>query len=222
VLITASRLARVLFTPRRVFEEQRERPTWFVPWLVIALALVVIGLINLPYADRMIALELESRPDAATQPDWVPQMARLVTIAGQPLFVLAAALLSAAVMWPVLKIAGHAARFRALLCAATFANAATVVQAALIALAFRLRGAPAEAIHNARDVRVSVSADLLLPPAAVAPFVRAVLAGIGPLEIWAVVVMAVGVKTLEKPRHGAWAAAIAAYVVLLMLAGLTA
>lgn len=89
-------------------------------------------------------------------------------------------------------------------------------------MALRLRGSPAEAIWNLQDARVSLGADLLLPAdAALSPFLRTLLAGIGPLQIWGLIITAVGVRMLEQQgRKAAWVAALAAYVVLLVVGAL--
>lgn len=218
----ARRLALVLFQPRGVFTELRQRPAWLLPWFLIAAALVGLGLLTLPYADRVIEVELAAR-GSASMPGWVVPLTRALTVAGAPLYVLLAAVGSALVMWPVLRLLGHRARFRALLCAAIHSHAATVLQAGLTALVLFLRGSPEQAIHGAGDLRVSLGADMLLPHGSHLPlFVRAVLSGIGPLQLWGLVVLAVGVSVLEQPKRGAWIAALASWVALLVFSGLTA
>jgi len=219
------RVVRVLFSPTAVFEEQQARPTWFLPWLVIALMAVGVGLTTLPYTDRMMELGMAARGAAGQPvPPSVRTFTRIATMVGAPIAFLILALISAGIMWVTLMLTGAKVRYRGLLSAAVFSLSTGVIAVALSAIVLRLRGAPAEAIRNMQDARVSLGADLLIPAdATVSPFLRALLGGLGPIQIWGLIITAIGVMVLEKQDKGsAWMAALASYVVLLIVGGLLA
>jgi len=221
----ATRLARVLFSPGAVFEEQREKPTWFLPWVVLTIALVLFGLTTLPYSDRMGELSMAARGGAGQPvPAGVRTFIRISTLAGAPIAFLLLSAISSLVMWVTLMVTGAKVRYKALLCASIFSCTAALIQVVATGLVMRMRGPPAEAIRTMQDARVSLGLDLLLPAeSTVSPFLRTLLGGIGPLQIWGLIITAVGVMVLEKQDKGtAWMAAIASYIVLLVVGGLLA
>jgi hypothetical protein len=75
------------------------------------------------------------------------------------------------------------------------------------------------ALTGPQDFGVGLGLNLLLPADTTIPsFVQGLLSGIGPLQIWALIITAFGVATLEKQtRAAAWTAAIASYAVLLIV-----
>jgi len=82
-----------------------------------------------------------------------------------------------------------------------------------------------DAIHGPMDMIVSLGADLALPSdAQVGYFLRFFLGGIGPLQIWQLVISAVGVGIMARAGKGAaWTAATVNYLFwLLLLSGLGA
>lgn len=219
------RVVRVLFSPTAVFEEQRDNPTWFLPWVVIALLAMGVGLTTLPYTDRMMELGMAARGAAGQAvPAGVKTFTRVAAMVGAPIAFLVLALISAGIMWVTLMLTGAKVRFKGLLSASVFSLSTAVIMVALTAVVLRLRGSPAEAIRNMQDARVSLGADLLIPAdAAVGSFLRAVLGGIGPIQVWGCIITAVGVMVLEKQDKGsAWMATLASYVVLLLVGGLLA
>jgi len=220
-----SRVIRVLFSPTAVFEEQRDKPTWFLPWLVIALMAVAISFTTLGYTDRIIELSMASRGAAGQPiPPAVKTFTRFATIAGAPIAFLILSLISAGIMWVTLMLTGAKVRYKGLLSASVFSLSTGVVMVGLSAVVLRLRGAPAEAIRSMQDSRVSLGLDLLLPAeTTISPFLKAILGSIGPIQIWGLIITAIGVMVLEKQDKGsAWMAALASYAVLLVVGGLLA
>lgn len=220
-----SRVARVLFSPTAVFEEQRDKPTWFLPWLVLALLAVGVGCTTMPYTDRMMEISMAARGGAGQAvPAGVKTFTRVAAMAGAPIAFLLLALISAGIMWVSLMLTGAKVRYKGLLSASVFSLSTGIIMLALSAVVMRLRGSPAEAIRNMQDARVSLGADLLIPTeATVSPFLRAMLAGIGPIQIWGLIITAIGVIVLEKQDKGsAWMATLASYAVMLVIGGLLA
>ena len=223
----AGRVFRVLISPGEVFGEQQEKPTWFLPWLVIGLVVIAISLTSLAYTDRIMELAMQSRGAGGQPvPAGVRTFSRVMSLIGAPLAFLVLGALGAFVMWVTLMISGSGTRvrYKAMLCAAIFSEAAAMLQVAAQTIVLRIRGTPQEAIRTMQDARVTLGLDLLLgADSGVSPFLRAILGGIGPFQIWALIITAVGIQVLEKQDKGtAWMAAIASYVVLLVIGALLA
>jgi hypothetical protein len=217
VLTDLSRLARVPFSPGAVFEEQREMPTWVVPWLIVSVLMIAVGFVMAGYQERAMELAVASR-GGQPMPESARVVAKVFTIAGTPIFLLVFSLISAGVMWVALMATGGQVRFRGLMSAAMFSSVMAFIQIVLTSVAVRMRGAP-ETLQTMADLRVSLGLDLLLSAdSQISGFLRGVLAGIGPLQIWALAITAIGVATLERQSKGAaWSAATASYVVLLLV-----
>lgn len=216
VLTDFLRVARVLFAPTAVFEEQREKPTVWMPWLVISVFLLAIAIFMRPYTMRMMELAAAAR--GTPMPTGAASVSSVIAIIASPLGFLILGLISAGVMWLSLMATGGEVRFKGLLSAAIFSLPAAVIQVLAQSVVLALRGGP-DAVSTAADMRVALGLDLLLPAdSGLSPFLTAILGGIGPLQIWALVITAIGVATLERTSKGAaWAAASAAYVVLLVV-----
>jgi hypothetical protein len=218
IVTDAWRLVRVLFQPGAVFSEQLEKPTWFLPWVVVAVVMIINGIWMMPYAARMMELASAAR---GAPPEQLAQAGRfaVVGLVATPIMFLLFGALSAGIMYVTLMTTGAEIRFRGLMSASIFSSSAAVLQVILQSVAMRLRGSPAEAVRTMADARVSLGLDLLLPEdAAVPDLLEGVLAGIGPLQIWALVITAIGVLTLQKVSKGAaWTAALASYVVMLLV-----
>jgi hypothetical protein len=220
VVTDIMRVVRVMFSPTGVFEEQREKPTWVLPWLIISVILVAIGLVMAPYQRHAMELAVQARGGPAP-PESALMIGRVFAIVGVPIFLLLAGLISAFMMWVVLLATGGQVRFKGLFSVAIFASVVAVVQAILTSVALRMRGGP-ETVTSLADMRVSLGLDLLLSSeSTISGFLRGLLGGIGPISIWGLAITAIGVATLEKqPKGAAWTAATVAFVVMLVVAAL--
>jgi len=220
VVTDIMRVLRVMFSPTAVFEEQREKPTWVLPWLIISVMMVAIGLVMAPYQRHAMELAVQARGGQAP-PESAMMIGRVFSIVGVPIFLLLAGLVSAFVMWVVLLATGAQVRFKGLFSVAIFASVVGVVQAVLSSVALRMRGPP-ESVTSIADMRVSLGLDLLLSSeSTISGFLRGLLGGIGPISIWGLAITAIGVATLEKqPKGAAWTAATVAFVVMLVVAAL--
>jgi Yip1 domain len=219
IVTDAGRLVRVLFSPGRVFDEQREKPTWFLPWLVIAIVAIIVGIIQTPYTIRTIQLAVEARRPGVTLPPGALHLQAMVGAVIAPVIFLLMGAIGAGIMYVIASITGAKVRYRAMLSAEIFAQAVLIIQYALQALMLHLRGAPEAAISSVMDAQPALGLNLLLPAdATTSGFMWTLLGGIGPLPIWAVVIAGIGILRLEKTKPGtAWAAAIGSYLVILLV-----
>lgn len=220
ILTDATRLARVLVSPRAVFDEQREKPTWFLPWLVVAIIVIVIGIFQTPYTMRTIELALEARGSTAQVPAGAMHTQAMIGSIVTPIFFLIFGAIGAGILYLILAVTGSSVRYRAMLSATIFSQAVLPIQFILQAVILRLRGAPDVAISSIADAQPGLGLNLLLSADATSShFLTALLGGIGPLPIWALIITAVGIMRLDKVKTGAaWTAALGSYVVLLLVA----
>jgi hypothetical protein len=219
IVTDAARLARVLVSPRGVFDEQKEKPTWFLPWLVVAVITAAIGIFQAPYMVRAIELAVEARGAAAQISPGAMHTQAMIGAVVAPIAFLIFGAISAGIMYLILAVTGSSVRYRAMLSAVFFSQAVLPIQYVLQAVILRMRGAPAEAISSMTDAQPSLGLNLLLSSESTSHFVNALLAGIGPLPLWALIITVVGIMRLDNVKKGsAWTAALGSFVILLLVA----
>ena len=210
------RLIRAPFTPRAVFEEQREAPTFWIPWLVVGLAFVVLQILQRPFQARVreIVLQHLNQPVPAGGAGAAATLIGLVT---GLLTVLILAAICAGIYYVIVTSMGGQMSYKKMLTVTIFAWPIAILQQVLTFVVLSMRGV--DSITSVWDVYVSFGADQLLPADAnLGAFMRFLLAGIGPLSIWQVTITAVGLQVLGKASKGAaWTAAIVAWAILLVL-----
>lgn len=215
------RIVRALFSPGDVFEEQRDQPTFWMPWLILGLAFAALNLLNAPFQQRAAELMLAARGAAApTSRGLVGQVIGFVVT---PLFVLIMCSLAAATLWVPVMAMGEEAGFKRLLSVVVFAFPVRVLEVAVTSIVLRMRGL--DAVRSIADLKVALGLNLLLPAdSEVGNFVDGLLGGISPFSIWSLIITAVGLQVLLKLSAGkAWTAAVVSFlIVLLVSAGLAA
>lgn len=217
ILTDAMRLVRVLYAPSGVFEEQKEKPTWFLPWLVIAIVCVAIGFWQLPYTQRVLELAIQSIPNAPQLSAEQLHTRATIGLFVAPIFFLIIALISAGILHLAISLGGSSARYRGLLSVSVFAQVLLPITLVLQAIILRMRGAPGEAITTIGDAQPALGLNVLLS-ADTGRFMQTLLGGIGPLPLWALFITAVGVMRLEGVKKSkAWTAAITSFVVILLI-----
>lgn len=214
----AVRMARVLVSPTAVFEEQREEPTFWIPWLVVSILMLVVTTFSFPYTLAMAKLGAvaQGRPFPAAA-EGVMRATQFVAV---PVMMLILLLLTAAVMYVVLLAAGGEVRFKGLMTVAVFTGLLGVLQGVLMLVVLKLRDPTT--LQTVADYQVSFGLDLLLPQdASLGKFLDGVLRAVSPFSVWGLVITAIGVRTMEKTSKGAaWAAAGVSFVLGLCFAGL--
>lgn len=216
ILTDFLRLVRAPFAPRGVFEEQQEKPTFWLPWVVMSLFFMVLAILMLPFSQQIMRVAAEARGGAV--PPSMGTIGTVIALVSAPVGLLIGVLISAVVLYFVLMISGAEARFTGLMSVSIFIAPITFVQQ--VASAFVLRARGIESVQSARDIQVSFGLDLLFPVDFTEAHraLGALLRGIGPFEIWALVIMAIALTALEKvPKGKAWTAAIIAFVIGLVI-----
>jgi len=214
----AIRLVRVLFSPGAVFEEQREHPTFWIPWVVVSAFFVLVTMLSMPFTIQMSRLAAQARgqPFPAAAESAMRIMAPITT----PVVMLIMLVVMAGVMYLALLAAGGEVRYKGLLSVAVFTAPIGLLQVLLTFIVLKLRGP--EALQTVADFQVTFGLDLLLPQDASVPkFVEGLLRGVSPFSLWSLALTAIGVRVVEKQTKGAaWAAAGVSFAVGLVIAAL--
>ena len=199
------RMLRVLVTPTAVFEEQREAPTFWIPWLLLCVMLLAVSFLNFPYT--LAAARLGSAAAGRPFPAAAETIMRFSMLVAVPLFSLVMLLLTAGLMYLVLMGAGGEVRYKGLMSVAVFSGVVGVLQILATFVVLKLRGP--EGLSTVADYQVSFGLDLLLPADTTVPkFVEGMLKGISPFSLWGLAITAIGIRTMEKTSKGAaWTAA---------------
>lgn len=211
----AVRLVRVLFSPTAVFEEQREQPTFWIPWVVTGVVFAVIQMLSFPFT--LMATRMASEARGQALPAAAETMMRVLAPVTTLVIMLIMLLVTAGVMYLTLLASASEVRYKGLLTVAVFTTPLAILQALLTFVVLKLRGP--EGLHTLADFQVSFGLDLLLPQDASLPkFVEGLLRGISPLSLWGLALTAIGVRTMEKTSKGAaWAAAAVSFALGLLL-----
>ena len=212
------RLIRAPFAPRGVFEEQRDKPTFWLPWIVLSVLFAVVTVIGLPVTLQMARLGAEAKGQPF--PASAESITRIIAVVGTPIGLLIGVLIGAVVLYLVVMVTGAQARFKGLMTVSLFVAPITLIQTLVTTVALKMRGV--ETIQTLADARLTFGLDNLVSAeyAEAHRAIAAVLRGIGPFEIWALVVTAIALAALEKvPGKKAWTAATAAFVVGLVIRG---
>lgn len=218
ILTDFLRLVRVLYAPSAVFEEQREKPTWFLPWLVIAIVCVAIGFFQLPYSRRVIELALQAYPNAPQLSPAQLSSRAMIGVIVTPIFFLIFAAVGAGILYLIVSVGGSSVRYRGMMSATVFSQVMVPITLILQTVILRMRGAPSDAITAMSDAQPALGLNVLVSADSSSHFMQAILAGIGPLPIWSLILVAIGIMRLERAKKGAaWTAAIASYVVMLLI-----
>ncbi len=209
----AVRLVRVLFSPGAVFGEIQNRPTFWRPWLLVSIVSVIVGYLQRPFQQRVQAIILEhaGRPVPADTP-----LKMVLSLCVTPIGVLVLMAISAVILYGLASAMGGEVTYKKMLSVVAFSFPPILIQQIITVAVLMTRGV--QSITGPSDMFVSLGADLALPADAnVGYFTRFLLAGIGPLQIWALVIVAIGVMVMGKTSKGsAWTAAIIHFIILLV------
>lgn len=200
-------LFRVLFSPSEVFERLREKPKFLLPWIALSVVIMVIAYLMMPFTQAAIASRMaqiaQQNPQAAAQ----AQTFQKVGIFFSPIFLLIGLLISGGLLWLlVMMLAGADARFKTLLSVSCYIAVPTILLQVAGLIVLKLKGI--DAVSSPDDLRPPLGLNLLTPNTT--GFVGALLAGINPFSLWAMVLTAIGVQVTHKTSKGA------AYVVAIV------
>jgi hypothetical protein len=210
-------LVKVLYEPTAVFDRVREKPKFLGPFIALALAVVLITILQLPYSKAAMVAQLSQRPNIT--PDQVQTALKFASV-GVVIAPLAYGLIlviNAFLLWVVVSLVGGEARFTTLLSVTTYASIAYVLLSAVGLIVLTMRGT--SAIASPLDLQPALGLDLLAPDAK--GFALAMLRGINPFSLYGLFVTATGIAvTCRTSKGAAYTAAVIQLLVALTIAGL--
>lgn len=215
IVTDAVRLLRVLVSPGAVFAEIQERPTFWGPYAIIAVANVVLNYLQQPFQQRIAQMMTERAGRPFTEPTAVRAIVgSLISGALGPLVLCA---IVGGVLYVLVSMFGGQTSYKKMMTVSIFTWPVTLIQLAVTWVVLSSRGAAS--INGPQDMIVSLGADLLLPAdATVGNFSRFLLAGIGPLPIWKLAITAIGLMVMGKlGKSQGWTAAIIIYICALLV-----
>ena len=211
----AVRLVRVLFSPGAVYAEQEEQPTFWKPWLIVCVLWMALQFLQRPFQTRV--QELAMAQAGRTMPAGAGTGAVTYVVGGVTAFltVLVMSALTAGILYLLMAGMGGETTYKKMLTVVIFTWPLALLQQVLTFVVLTMRGV--ESINSVWDMFVSFGPDLFLPAdTQMSPFFRLFLAGISPLQIWGMVITAVGLMVLAKVSKGAaWTAAIISFLITL-------
>jgi len=177
---------------------------------------VVIGIVQAPYTQRVFELALQAIPNAPQLTDAQMRSRAMIGVIATPIVFLIFAFLGAGILFLIVSVSGSSGRYRSMLSATVFSQVMVPIALLLQAVILRMRGAPGDAISSIADAQPALGLNLLM--SSDSHFLQAIYAGIGPLPIWSLFIVAVGIMRLDKVKKGAaWTAAIGSYVLMLLI-----
>ena len=208
---------KVLVEPTAVFERVRERPRFLVPFLVVVALQLALFIVNLPFYKAATAAQMAARPVPAGGPD--PMQFLWIGAAFIPIVFAIIYLINGFVLWVLTSLTGGEGKFKTLLSVGLYGSIPAVILMSIIgSIILRLQGVGE--ITSQQDLQPSLGLDLLIPSSG---FVGAVLKGINPFGIWALVLTAIGVSTTHRlPQSSGYIVATVSFVITLLIAGLFA
>ncbi len=209
-------LVRVLYEPTAVFERVREKPRFLAPFVALAFAIVLIGVLQLPYTKAAMSAQFSQMPNMT--PEAAQRALSFVSIGvgfGPVVYALIL-VINALLLWVVVSVVGGEAKFGTLLSVTTYASMSYILLTLVGLAVLRMRGT--EQIAGMEDLQPALGLDLLAPGAK--GLTLALLRGINPFSLYRIFLTATGISVTHKTSKGsAYTAAIVQLLVTLLVTG---
>lgn len=209
-------LLKVLYEPTAVFERVREKPKFLAPFIALALAVVLITILQLPYSKAAMVAQMSQR--SGVTPDQIQTALKFasVGIVVAPVAYAIILVINAFLLWVVMSLVGGEAKFMTLLSVTTYASIAYILLSAVGLIVLTMRGT--SGIASPLDLQPALGLDLLAPDAK--GFVLALLRGINPFSLYGLFLTATGIAVTHGTSKGvAYTAAALQLLVALAIAG---
>jgi hypothetical protein len=208
-------VVKVLFDPGAVFERIGARPSLLAPYVTIMVVQIILFFVNLPYLK--VAIQNQIATQAPGRP--LPPAGALVGIGLFFLLLILTVvfLISGFLLWVLVSLFGGEAKFGTLLSVALYGGVPSAILLSIVGtIVLHLQGPGG--LTSPQDMQPALGLDLLAPGAK--GFMAAVLKGINPFSIWAVVLTAIGVSTTHRLSKGTgYTVSILAFVIALLIGG---
>ena len=209
-------LVRVLFEPTAVFERVREKPRFLAPFLALAVAIIVISVVQLPFTKAALSAQFSQMPN---MPPEAAQRALSFASIGMvfaPIVYCLILVINAMLLWVLVSVVGGEAKFGTLLSVTTYSSIAYILLTVVGLVVLTMRGT--EQVSGMEDLQPALGLDLLAPGSK--GLTLALLRGINPFSLYGVFLTATGIAVTHKTSKGsAYTAAIVQLLVTLLVTG---
>jgi hypothetical protein len=190
------RVLQLFWSPGKAVGDLAERPGYLVPLVVVAVGAVLTGLIMNRFALTIIEASMQAALDA-DRAEHALEAARRLQIVGYaltPLVVLFRWFVIAGLLFLMTVLLNGEMRFRAAFSLIACAGVCPLVQSCFSLLIVVFKGS--DRLHTPADLQPPIGANLLFTEAAEPLYT--ILGAVNPFEIWYLVVLVMGVRTLSK------------------------
>jgi hypothetical protein len=207
-------LINVLFSPGAVFERVREKPKFILPFIGLAIPVMIIQFLTLPYAKAAMSSVYAQMATQNPQAAEAAQKFAFVGVFFWPIILAIVLLLTALFLWVLVSVLGGEGKFGTLLSVTTYASITFVLAQVVGLLILMVKGK--ENLVSPDDLQPAMGLDLVLPVSG--RFLSGLLKGINPFSIWGTVLTAIGIAVTHKQSKGiAYTAAILSTLFILVI-----
>ena len=212
-------LFRVLYEPGAVFGRVAEKPKFLAPFIGVAIIAIILGYLMQPYQQAAMASKIA---EIAQQNPQAAENARKfagIGILFAPVVYGIILVVVASVLWVLVSVFGGEGKWVTLLSVATYTSITVLLVQAIGLVVLKMKGI--DQVSSPADLQPALGLNLLAPGAK--GFLGAVLGGINPFALWGMILNAIGIQVTHKTTKGtAYAVAITAFVILLVIGGVFA
>jgi membrane protein, antimicrobial resistance system len=207
-------LLKILYEPTAVFERVREKPRFLAPFAGLAVAVIVLGFLQLPYTKAAMTAQFSQMPNLPPEAAQRAMSFAPIGLIVAPIFFAIVLLLNALVLWVLVSVLGGEAKFATMLSVTTYAAIAFVLLSAIGLVVLMTRGPGA--ITGMADLQPALGLDLLAPDAK--GFTLAFLRGVNPFTLYGLFLTATGIAVTHRTTKGtAYTAAVIQLLITLLV-----
>ena len=209
-------LVRVLFEPTAVFGRVREKPRFLAPFLALAVAIIVISVVQLPFTKAALSAQFSQMPNMPPEAAQRALSFASIGIVFAPIVYCLILVINALLLWVLVSVVGGEAKFGTLLSVTTYSSIAYILLTVVGLVVLTMRGT--EQVSGMEDLQPALGLDLLAPGSK--GLTLALLRGINPFSLYGVFLTATGIAVTHKTSKGsAYTAAIVQLLVTLLVTG---
>ena len=209
-------LVRVLFEPTAVFERVREKPRFLAPFLALAVAIIVISVVQLPFTKAALSAQFSQMPNMPPEAAQRALSFASIGIVFAPIVYCLVLVINALLLWVLVSVVGGEAKFGTLLSVTTYSSISYILLTVVGLVVLTMRGT--EQVSGMEDLQPALGLDLLAPGSK--GLTLALLRGINPFSLYGVFLTATGIAVTHKTSKGsAYTAAIVQLLVTLLVTG---
>jgi hypothetical protein len=209
-------LGRVLFEPTAVFELVRDKPRFLAPFLALAVIVVVVGALQLPFIKAAMSAQFAQTPNLPPGTAERAMSFAPIGVVFGPIGYALILVINALLLWVLVSVIGGEAKFTTLLSVTTYASMSYILLMLVGFVVLKMRGT--EQIAGMEDLQPALGLDLLAP--GTKGLTLALLRGINPFSLYGLFLTATGISVTHKAaKSTAYTAAVVQLLITLLVTG---